>query len=266
MDDMAFRQLLEFLGLSWRGYRKVRKGVKKRIARHMAECGCRCVEEYIQLLETDRDLRAQCEIMMAVSISRFFRDRALWETLGKDIVPELSCRDTDRLSVWCAGCGCGEEVYSLKILWEEIRPGLNPVPVLRVLATDMNPAFLARARIGVYPRSSLKEVPEIMHRRYFLAQGNQNFAVKPSLKDGICWKQGNLLSSMPQETFHLVFLRNNLLTYYGEESKTSAFQKVLGRLEAGGYLVIGSHEKIPKGIGGLKQVRGHSDLFLKEFS
>jgi len=35
MDDREFSQLLEFLGLSWQGYRKVRKGAKKRVGRHM---------------------------------------------------------------------------------------------------------------------------------------------------------------------------------------------------------------------------------------
>jgi len=35
MDDKEFSQLLQYLGLSWQGYRKVRKGVKKRVSRHM---------------------------------------------------------------------------------------------------------------------------------------------------------------------------------------------------------------------------------------
>jgi chemotaxis protein methyltransferase CheR len=44
MDDRAFQQLLDFFGLSWSGYKKVRKGVKKRIARHMEQLGYRHVE------------------------------------------------------------------------------------------------------------------------------------------------------------------------------------------------------------------------------
>ena len=39
MDDDSFRRLLDRLGLSWQGYAKVRKGVKKRIQRHMQELG-----------------------------------------------------------------------------------------------------------------------------------------------------------------------------------------------------------------------------------
>ena len=35
MDDGQFRQLLDDLGYAFEGYRRVRKGVKKRLRRHM---------------------------------------------------------------------------------------------------------------------------------------------------------------------------------------------------------------------------------------
>ena len=37
MKDTQFHQLLDRFGFSWAGYRRVRKGVKKRLARHMQE-------------------------------------------------------------------------------------------------------------------------------------------------------------------------------------------------------------------------------------
>ena len=73
MDDRAFGRLLEFLGLSWPGYRRVRKGVKKRVGRHM--------QAYLEKLMQNKEVRRQCERLMCVSISRFFRDRRLWEAL-----------------------------------------------------------------------------------------------------------------------------------------------------------------------------------------
>jgi chemotaxis protein methyltransferase CheR len=41
MNDKEFSRLLEFLGLSCQGYRKVRKGVKKRVCRYMQSLGRR---------------------------------------------------------------------------------------------------------------------------------------------------------------------------------------------------------------------------------
>jgi len=116
MDDREFGRLLEFLGLSRQGYRKVRKGVKKRVGRHMRSLGCRSLQQYLKQLERRAEVRSQCALALAVPISRFFRDRVLWDILENRILPELVEIGKSSIKVWSAGCACGEEVYSLKIL------------------------------------------------------------------------------------------------------------------------------------------------------
>ena len=69
----------------------MRKGVKKRIHRHMQELGCRNVEAYLLALDEDREVKEQCERLLTVSISRFFRDRGLWQT--------VDVRDTDEFKL-----------------------------------------------------------------------------------------------------------------------------------------------------------------------
>jgi chemotaxis methyl-accepting protein methylase len=150
------------------------------------------------------------------------------------------------------------------MLWEEVKGRFDPAPDLHMLATDVNPNYLARGKSGLYPRSSLKEVPEALRSRYFLEQKTkERFAVKPSLKKGIDWKVQHLLSCLPEGTFHLIFLRNNLLTYYTENLKTSVFEKVMDRIEPLGYLIIGSHEKVPPSVTGLKRLGGPYGIFHK---
>ena len=159
MDDHQFRQLLNRIGFSWRGYRRVRKGVKKRIRRHMKALGCQDFEAYLRALDNDKVLRAQCEVLMTVSISRFFRDRGFWEIFENQILPEIIDRNRDRVKVWFAGCACGEEVFSFTILWDRLQDRFQDLPDLKLLATDMNLVYLERARLGLFSRSSLKEVP-----------------------------------------------------------------------------------------------------------
>ena len=74
MHDDQFRIILNHFGLSRDGYRKVRKGVKKRINRHMQYCGCHTVNAYLMKLDQNRSLKGECERLLTVSISRFFRD------------------------------------------------------------------------------------------------------------------------------------------------------------------------------------------------
>jgi chemotaxis protein methyltransferase CheR len=167
LDDHQFALLLRHMKYSWQGFRKVRKGVKKRVARHMQEIGCRDMDAYLQRISVDKAVRAECERVMTVSISRFFRDRRMWEILETRILPDLVTRDGASVSVWFAGCAGGEEVYSFRILWDNFTAGYKPAPQLRLIATDRNPANLERAKIGCYPGGSLREVDETLKAKWF---------------------------------------------------------------------------------------------------
>lgn len=171
MDDHQFRQLLQRFGLSWKGYRKVRKGVKKRIRRHMRELGCQTVEAYLDELDKCEEVSQQCERLMTVSISRFFRDRRLWQVLQEEALPSLIEKEKEKINVWCAGCACGEEVYSFKIVWETLKATWRRFPELEIMATDINPIYLDRAQGGIYPSSSLREVQKEVRLKYFQMQG-----------------------------------------------------------------------------------------------
>jgi chemotaxis methyl-accepting protein methylase len=264
MDDQQFRQLLDFFGLSWKGYQKVRKGVKKRVGRYMQEHGFHSMEEFLWTLEGNREQRGQGEKLMTVSISRFFRDRGLWQAVEKYLLPEIVAREIQKIKVWSAGCACGEEVYSFKILWDRLRDRYKRLPELELWATDLNPELLYRAQTGIFSLSSLKEVPEEWRTRYFSQGKEKYFAVSDFLKEKIFWKVHNLLANDPPLTgFQILFLRNNLLTYYQEEIQSSTLSRAIGGLEWGGFLIIGSHEKLPGLFFGLKPFPHHPNIFQK---
>jgi chemotaxis methyl-accepting protein methylase len=252
MDDRQFSLLLDFFGKSWKGYRKVRRGVKKRVARHMQELGCRNMEVYLERLASDPEAGAECERRMSVSVSRFFRDLRIWEVLSARVLPELIRRSGGGIRVWFAGCGCGEEVYSFQILWEECRKrfsgsGSAPGPDPMLVASDIHPEHLDKAKKGVYGRGSLKEVSDATREACFepLQDG---YAVRSDLKRGICWKRHHILADPPPgRAFDLVFLRNNLLTYYQEPLQARGLSQVGEALRSGGFLVIGNSERLPRG-------------------
>ena len=264
MDDQQFRQLLSQFGFSWDGYRKVRRGVKKRIMRHMQQMNCRTLDAYISALSRDEEAKQQFQRHMTVSISRFFRDRRLWEILETEILPGLIQEDHNRVKVWSAGCACGDEVYSLRILWEIMGLRHDCLPELELLATDINPVYLNKAQNGVYPRSSLREVAQIIQDEYFRPiRKGLSYAVSERLKAGIIWRSHNLLFDFPETKFHLVFLRNSLLTYYEDELEIPAFQRVLDGITRSGFLIIGSHEKLPVGNWGIVPTGLHPHIYQK---
>ncbi len=262
MDDLKFQQLLEYLDLSFSGYRKVRKGVKKRVNRHMQELGCRNVAEYLSILNNREDLVKDVRLLMTVSISRFFRDQHMWQVIEQEILPLLIHNKS--INIWSAGCACGEEVYSINIIKDRLKHVFPDFPEFRITATDMNPVYIQKAHIGVYPASSLREVPETWQNQYFNKKGRKKqFAVQEHLKENILWDVRSLESSPPISHFNIIFLRNNLLTYYTPHVQKNIFNTILDSLAPLGWLIIGSRETLPDECPDLKNLRSCAFIYRK---
>ena len=91
---------------------------------------------------------------------------------------------------------------------------ISKITDLSLMATDMNPVYLDRARAAVYPRSSMREVPEATRSDYFETSAGGEYALRSRIREGIEWQIHHLLSAPPGTAFDLIFLRNNLLTYF----------------------------------------------------
>ena len=254
MDDDQFRQLLDWFDFSWSGYRKVRKGVKKRISRHMQELKCSNINAYLDLLNKSAELRQDCEKRMSVSISRFFRDRQLWHDLADDVLPGMIETEKKALRVWSAGCARGEEVYSFKIVWDHLSKKYQQLPEIEIVATDIHPDYIDKARAGVYAKSSMKEVPQEVREHYFdIGKSGNRFDIKAAFKKGIEWKVQDIFSDPPGSAFDMIFLRNNLLTYYKAHLKIEGLKRVLKALAPAGWLIVGSHEKLPSAVSNVQR-------------
>jgi chemotaxis methyl-accepting protein methylase len=266
MNDEQFRQILDYFQYSWSGYRKVRRGVKKRISRHMQELECPNIEDYLDLIRQNDQERQECERRMTVSISRFFRDRKLWYDLENELLPGIIESEKDTLKVWSAGCARGEEVYSFKIIWERLKTRFAVLPELKLIATDIHPEYIQKARTGIFNKGSLKEIPEEMRDDYFDRQkGGNRFDLKPMFKKNITWQIQNLFSNPPESGFHIIFLRNNLLTYCQPHLIKAPLTQILKSLNPGGWLIIGSHEKLPNETPGLTRNPSTPWAYRKEF-
>jgi chemotaxis protein methyltransferase CheR len=210
------------------------------------------------------EVRKKCELLLTVSISRFFRDREFWQFLEKKILPDLINKNLEKINVWSAGCACGDEVYSFKIVWNDLKNSVGHLPRLELVATDINPDYLNIACAGVYSSSSIKEVTKEIQTKYFKKKkGKKLFEINASLKKDITWKIHHLLSDPPGSKFDLIFLRNNVLTYYEDLLKKKAFRKIIDSLATFGFLIIGSHESLPFETRELTEIEPHPFVFRK---
>lgn len=73
-----------------------------------------------------------------------------------------------RLRIWSAGFCSGEEPYSVAMLLDQE----GWLARADILAMDLNPQALERARSGMYREWSLRGLAEPMRLRYFQATGS----------------------------------------------------------------------------------------------
>lgn len=268
MKGDLFQELLQRYRRSPDGYRRVRTGVEKRIRRHMSRLGLTDPRAYLRLVEENNGLSDEVESLLAVSVSRFFRDGALWADLAGKVLPELTRSFRNELCVWSAGCALGQEAYSFKILWMEFCRSMGKAPGLVLWATDAHRGYLEKATDGLYRKSAVRDVPEHLRREYFREAGHRGqVRVVDRLKEGILWRRHDFTREPPpHRDFHIILLRNNLLTYYRRDVQEAVLPVILSALTAGGILVIGKRERLPPLPSGMAPVAPGSPIYRKEAS
>lgn len=240
------RWALPRLGLRWAGFRRVRRQVCRRIQARFRELGLPDVEAYRALLEENPAEWRRLAPLCRVTISRFFRDRELFAALGQEVLPalaELPTGTPGELRLWSAGCGAGEEPYSLALLGRRV-PALAGID-LRILGTDLDPVQIGRARRAVYPESSLRDLPAGWRETAFEPVGEDEWRLAAVHRRGVTLVLHDLRREPLAGPFAAILCRNLAFTYFAEPLQRRILQRIRGCLLAGGALMVGGHETPP---------------------
>jgi chemotaxis protein methyltransferase CheR len=250
-DCVSFLQwALPSLDLRWPGYRRVRGQVCKRIDRRIRALGLSDPAAYRTYLSGHAAEWATLDGLCSIPISRFYRDRAVFDALGEDVLPDLarraSVREPPVVRCWSAGCASGEEPYTLSLMWDRRIVARYPGTQLAVLATDLDGRLLERARLACYGRSSLRELPQDWIALAFERQGNL-YCLRVRWKACVEFRVQDLRREQPTGDFDLVLCRNAAFTYFSEGVQRDVLARIGERLRSDGVLVIGRHERLPEG-------------------
>jgi len=173
----------------------------------------------------------------------FFRDVAVYRTLGDVVIPELlKRRVTSRaLSIWSAGCSTGQEPYSVAMLLRERFPELGGWRV-RIWATDVSSTIVERAREGRYAALDIRRgLTAAARDKYFTASGGA-YQLNEQVKRMVSWEVMNLSAAWPaMASFDLILMRN-VLIYFSPEARSRALAQAAANLTPDGYLVLGTSE------------------------
>ncbi len=239
--------------------------LRKKMSAAMEVFDYKSEEEFIHWLLSAPLTQHQVELLacrLTVKETYFFRENQTFEALKKSILPELISmrRKTDtRLRIWSAGCSTGEEAYSIAILLTEVIPDIKDWNIT-ILATDINPDALQRAKKGIFSEWSFRDIPSRIKSQYFDSLGNGHYAIRSPFKEMITFSYLNLsedtypLLSNNTNAMDLIFCRN-VLMYFAPERVQKVLQRFRQALLDRSHLIVSVVEASPLLSAGFAPVR-----------
>ena len=221
------------------------------IGRRLFDLGLRDCAAYLRLLTEGDKSGAEREAITAqltIGETYFFRDQTQFDAIRDVILPDIieRKRSSRDLRIWSAGCATGAEPYSLAILLR--REFMHRIDGWRVsiLATDINPRFLAAAAAGRFRDWALRATPEALKRECFSRDG-QAWSIHPEYKRWISFRLLNLLGNeFPAAGngtggFDLILCRN-VMIYFAPEANRRLVLQFREALAQGGWFLVGAVE------------------------
>jgi two-component system, chemotaxis family, CheB/CheR fusion protein len=239
--DRLVRLVRERTGFDLTGYRL--DGLARRAVQRAVLAGEPDLSRYTaRVAVDDAEVRELLDHLL-VQVSGWFRDPHVWQVVRDAVLPGLAGRDGARpVRAWVAGCGEGQEVYSLAACLSEA-VGQGHLASWSVLATDVDPHALRLLARAQYPRAGVPHVGRELLAPHLLVDG-AGWRVAPSLTARVRAARHDVRDAPPDEArdpFDLVMCRN-VLMYLDDVAQTRVLEGLVASLRPGGVLVLGKAE------------------------
>lgn len=228
----------ERAGIDFADYRQAT--IARRIRNRMIAAGVDAWPDYLARLRADPAEAALLLERLTIKVSRFYRNASTFEHLARVVIPRLALERGAALRIWCAGCGRGEEAYSLAMLLHEAGVAGS------VLATDLDPTALRDAAAASYTEAALDELPPALRQRHLEPLGDgarPRFRVAEPIRRRVAFAVHDVLTMPPPEpgVFDLVSCRN-VVIYFAAPAQRRVFRTLAAALAPAAFLCIGEAE------------------------
>jgi chemotaxis protein methyltransferase CheR len=246
VEDIEIRLLLEALYVRYHyDFRSYAMGsIKRRLRQAREQMGYATISALQEKVLHDETMLPRLLGYLTVQVSEMFRDPSYFRAIREKVVPHLKTYSS--LKIWIAGCSCGEEVYSLAILFRE--EGLEDRTIF--YATDINQDALQAAEAGVYDLDRIQLFTE-NHRKsggrsslsdyYNTGYGRVSF--DRSLRDRVVFSDHSLVTDAVFGEMHLISCRN-VMIYFDRPLQDRAVGLFKDSLARKGFLGIGAKESL----------------------
>lgn len=219
-----------------------RSMVTRRVQRRMTLGGIVSIDDYLEKLMSSSDERSQLRNDLLIGVTDFFRDKTAFEALRARFMGSAVSRldPSEPVRIWVPACSTGQEVYSIAMLCAEINAA-QPQRKFKIFATDVHHKALDVASRGIYTLSEVDDVPPLLLKKYFSAQGQ--FHISRDLREMVIFARHDLVRDPPFTKMHLVSCRNFQI-YLEPETQEQILASLHFSLNPNGMLFLGNSESI----------------------
>jgi chemotaxis protein methyltransferase CheR len=220
------------------------KCLRRRIAVRMRARGMESFEGYAELLDRDPVEYEMLLDALTINVSKFFRNREIWDSIERLVVPALFEGEPRERHIWSAGCASGEEAYSVSIMlreWASRNGREAELDGFHILGTDIDRRSLTAALRAEYPELAMTDTPAEIQERWF--SPGPTFRLDPRARGNAEFAQVDLISGETPEGLSLILCRN-VIIYFEREIQEALFQRFYDALVPGGFLVLGKVETL----------------------
>ncbi|MCX6596811.1 MAG: protein-glutamate O-methyltransferase CheR [Acidobacteria bacterium] len=224
--------------------------IEGRLSAVAEQAGCRSYLELVNRARTDATGALKRSIINEITTNEtlFFRDSSPFDLLRYKIIPEVidrRAKTTQKvpLRIWSAACSTGQEIYSIAIVLAELLGDLSRYQI-RLVGTDISDQAVAKASAGIFSHLEVSRgLVDSARARYFTAH-ESGWKIRDELRSLVTFRRMNLMEDFSSVgKFDVVFCRN-VAIYFNEPDRASLFNRIEQRMEADGYLIIGSMESL----------------------
>jgi|GEM_PF-3028133 len=240
------RRVLPPLGYNWTRYDK--SVIRRRLSHRASLLGLHSWEEYSGLLMRSQREQRHIRSLLGVTISRFWRNRALFHSVENQVIPSILARmdPGDCLNVWCVGSASGQEALSLSVLLSNARLQDGQNIRFRIVASDIDLSVLHRGLRNRWNPSELRSTPPHIKTHFRYWPETRESSLDDEFFNKVLFVCHDYFQDPPIRNAHLVFCRNSVLTYTAGRVRECIMKSIVSVLRPGGYLVIGRKERLPK--------------------
>ncbi len=242
MDESGYSTLISYISeeLQIDGTLYKERPFKRRIKLRMRYTDTETYNDYLVYLRQHPEEKDILKDTITINVTRFFRNRDAFESI-ESMMKDDFIRKNKYIKVLSVGCSSGEEPYTIGLMLHNLKRMYDFG--YSVTGIDVDEQIIEKARKGIYPSFSMKELSPQEKVKYF-EETNEHFYLKGEYRKNIDFKIVNIKDfGMLRKlgNFDIILCRN-VLIYFSKEFQEMIMQVYHEMLNENGILMLGKIE------------------------